>query len=136
MLRGHIFERSRADVLCAERMTIFKRIAEARRKTPAEAMIHNEKECDREISMANGESLKIPSVGRFRLRVIGDGKERAITLSGVYLAPKLARNITSYEKLEQRRFGLVYRRSSLSLVRRSDVAIANDVSMQTNVLYV
>ena len=71
-----------------------------------------------------------------RLRVIANGEDRTITLTDVYLAPQLARNIVSYEKLEHKGFGLVYRGSGRSLVRRSDGEIAFDVSMQTNVLYV
>ena len=64
------------------------------------------------------------------------GEDRTITLNDVYLEPQLARNIVSYDKLKQKGFGLVYRASDLSIVRRSDGEIAFDVSMQMNVLYV
>uniref|UniRef100_A0AAV1VAX2 Retrovirus-related Pol polyprotein from transposon TNT 1-94-like beta-barrel domain-containing protein n=1 Tax=Peronospora matthiolae TaxID=2874970 RepID=A0AAV1VAX2_9STRA len=86
--------------------------------------------------MADGDSLKITIVGSVLLRVIANGKDRMITLTDIYLAPQLARNIVSYGKLEHIGFGLVYRGSGRYLVRRIEWEIAFDVSMHTNVLYV
>lgn len=59
------------------------------------SIIQDDEECDHEISMADGESVKISSVGSVRLQVITDGKERTITLTNVYLAPQLGA-ISSY----------------------------------------
>ena len=54
------------------------------------------KVCDQEISMADGEFLKITHVISVRLRVFANGKDQTITPTDVYLAPQLARNIVYF----------------------------------------
>ncbi|KAL0587273.1 hypothetical protein ABG067_003124 [Albugo candida] len=67
----------------------------------AASMIHDAEECDKEISMADGESLKITSVGSVRSQVVADGEERTVTLTDVYLEAQLAHNINVHELPEQ-----------------------------------
>lgn len=71
----------------------------------AASMIHDAEECDKEISMADGESLKITSVGSVRSQVVADGEERTVTLTDVYLEAQLAHNIVSYRCLRRRVLG-------------------------------
>ena len=59
-----------------------------------------------------------------------------MTLTDVYLAPRLEKNIVSYGKLESKEFALTYDRKRRAFARRSDGAVAFDVVMKSNVLYV
>ena len=68
--------------------------------------------------------------------IIGRGVESTVMLTDVYLAPRLAKNIVSYGKLERKGFTLVYDGEKRALARRSDGVIAFDASMASNVLYV
>lgn len=71
----------------------------------AASMIHDAEECYTEISMGDGESLKITSVGSVRSQVVAYGEERTVTLTYVYLEAQLARNIASYRCLRRRVLG-------------------------------
>lgn len=55
-----------------------------------------------------------------------------VTLTEVYLAPRLAKDIVSYGKLESKGFELVYDGNKRALARRSDGTVAID----SNVLYI
>ena len=75
-------------------------------------------------------------VGSVRLKVFARGAETTVTLTEVYLAPRLSKDIVSYGKLQSRGFALVYDGDKRSLARRSDGAIAFDVAIDSNVLHV
>ena len=71
-----------------------------------------------------------------RLKVIANGGEETVALTDIYLAPCLETNIVSYGKIEMKRFTLVYDGAKRLLTRRSDGAVAFDVGMERDVLYV
>ena len=56
--------------------------------------------------------------------------------SGVFLAPRLTKNIVLYGKLESKRFALVYNGNKRVLARRRDGTVVFDVAINNNVLYV
>ena len=58
--------------------------------------------------MADGESLRLTRVGSVRLEVLARGAKTSVTLTEVYLAPRLAKNIVSYGRLERKGFALVF----------------------------
>ena len=70
------------------------------------------------------------------LRVFDRGREQQITLTEVYLATELSRNIISYGQLECKGFGVEYTGTSRTLTRRSDGKLIFDVDMKQNVLNV
>ena len=86
--------------------------------------------------MADGESLHLMRVGSVRLEVLARGAEAVVTLTDVYLAPRLAKNIVSYGKLANKGFALVHSGDRRSLARCSDGAVVFDVTIDSNVLYV
>ena len=64
--------------------------------------------------------LTLTQVRSVRLRVMAEGVERVVTLTDIFLAPKLSCNIMSFGKLEQKGFKIPYSSGARSLVRRSD----------------
>uniref|UniRef100_A0AAV1TRZ9 Retrovirus-related Pol polyprotein from transposon TNT 1-94-like beta-barrel domain-containing protein n=1 Tax=Peronospora matthiolae TaxID=2874970 RepID=A0AAV1TRZ9_9STRA len=86
--------------------------------------------------MADGEVLRLTRAGSVRLEVLARGVKTIVTLTDVYLAPRLAKNIVSYGKLESKGYGLVYDGDKRALARRSDGLVAFDVATDSNVLYV
>ena len=48
-----------------------------------ERLLLNAKDCNDEVSLADGEKLKLTKVGDVRLHVIADGKERTVLLTNV-----------------------------------------------------
>ena len=72
-------------------------------------LLRNAKECRYDIAMADGKALELTQVGSVQLQVVAGGKDRTVTLTDVYLAPQLARNIISYGQLILKGFGLVYK---------------------------
>ena len=58
--------------------------------------------------MADGESLRLTRAGNVRLEVLARGIKMNVTLTEVYLAPHLAKNIVLYMKLESKGFEPVY----------------------------
>ena len=94
-------------------------------------------DCSHEIAMADGESLHLMRVGSVRLEVLARGAEAFVTLTDVYLAPRLAKNIESYGKLEGKGFALVHDgESARSLAWRSDGAVAFNAAIYSNVMYI
>ena len=71
-------------------------------------------------------------VGSVRLEDLAHGRKMTVTLTEVYLEPRLAKNIVSYGKLESKGFALVYDGNKRALARRSVGTFAID----SNVLYV
>uniref|UniRef100_A0AAV1T9S2 Uncharacterized protein n=1 Tax=Peronospora matthiolae TaxID=2874970 RepID=A0AAV1T9S2_9STRA len=92
--------------------------------------------CSHEVAMADGESLHLTRVCSVRLEVLARGAEAVVTLTGEYLAPRLAKNIVSYGKLANKGFALVHSGERRSLARCRDGAVAFDVTIDSNVLYV
>ena len=92
--------------------------------------------CSHEIAMADGESLRLTRVGSVRLEVLARGVATIVTLTDVYLAPRLAKNIVSYGKLESKGYALAYDGDNRALARRIDGVVAFDVATDSNVLYV
>uniref|UniRef100_A0AAV1TAZ2 GAG-pre-integrase domain-containing protein n=1 Tax=Peronospora matthiolae TaxID=2874970 RepID=A0AAV1TAZ2_9STRA len=86
--------------------------------------------------MADGESLHLTRVGSVRLEVIARGAKAVVTLTDVYLVPRLAKNIVSYGKLANKGFALVHSGERRSLARYRDGAVVFDVTIDSNVLYV
>uniref|UniRef100_A0AAV1TQK7 Retrovirus-related Pol polyprotein from transposon TNT 1-94-like beta-barrel domain-containing protein n=1 Tax=Peronospora matthiolae TaxID=2874970 RepID=A0AAV1TQK7_9STRA len=92
--------------------------------------------CSHEIATADSESLQLTRVGSVRLEVLARGAEAVVTLTDVYLAPRLAKNIVSYGKLANNGFALVHSGERRSLARCRDGVVALDVTIDSNVLYV
>uniref|UniRef100_A0AAV1TKU7 CCHC-type domain-containing protein n=1 Tax=Peronospora matthiolae TaxID=2874970 RepID=A0AAV1TKU7_9STRA len=92
--------------------------------------------CSHEIAKADGESLYPTRVGSVHIEFLARGAEAVVTLTDVYLAPRLAKNIVSYGKLANKRFTLVHSGHKRSLARCRDGAVAFDATIDSNVLYV
>uniref|UniRef100_A0AAV1T191 Integrase catalytic domain-containing protein n=1 Tax=Peronospora matthiolae TaxID=2874970 RepID=A0AAV1T191_9STRA len=101
-----------------------------------ESLLLDSSSCSHEIAMADGESLRLTRAGNVRLEVLARGVKTVVTLADVYLAPRLAKNIVSYVKLESKGYGIVYDGDKRALDRRSDGIVAFDVATDSNVLYV
>lgn len=99
-------------------------------------LLQNARDCEEKCHLADGETIRLSRVGNVVLRVLAKGKQQTVTLTEVFLAPELARNIMSYGKLERKGFGLVYDGTTRSLARRRNGEVAFDVLMKFNVLYV
>ena len=85
--------------------------------------------------MADGESLRLTRVGNVSLEVLARGIKMNVTLTEVYLTPRLSKNIVSYGKLASK--GLAsYTTSTSALARRSDGIVVLDVAIDSQVLYV
>ena len=72
-----------------------------------ESLLIDSNACVHEIATADGESLRLTRVGNVRLEVLARGNKMDVTLTEVYLAPLLAKNIVSYGKLVRKGFALV-----------------------------
>ena len=101
-----------------------------------EKLLNDSTVCSREIAMADGKTLHLTRVGSVRLEVIARGVESIVTLTDMYMAPRLEKNIVSYGKLESKGFALTYDKKRRTFARRSDGAVAFDVVMKSNVLHV
>uniref|UniRef100_A0AAV1UWD4 Retrovirus-related Pol polyprotein from transposon TNT 1-94-like beta-barrel domain-containing protein n=1 Tax=Peronospora matthiolae TaxID=2874970 RepID=A0AAV1UWD4_9STRA len=99
-----------------------------------ESLLLKSTACIHEIAMADGESLHLTRAGSVRLEVFARGAEVLETLTDVYLAPRLAKNIVSYGKLANKGFALVHSGDRLSLARCSDGAVAFSFTIDSNVL--
>uniref|UniRef100_A0AAV1VLQ1 Uncharacterized protein n=1 Tax=Peronospora matthiolae TaxID=2874970 RepID=A0AAV1VLQ1_9STRA len=58
--------------------------------------------------MVDGESLHLTRVGIVRLEVLARGADAVVTLTDVYMEPRLEKNIVQYGKLENKIFALVH----------------------------
>ena len=56
--------------------------------------------CSYQISMADRAALRLTRVASVHIKVLARGDEVTVTLKKVYLAPRLAKNIVSYEKVK------------------------------------
>ena len=99
-------------------------------------LLQDAKMCDHECHLEDGELINLLRAGNVVLTVVAGEQHREVTLTEVYLAPGLSRNIISYGKLEQKGFCLAYDGSKRALVMRSDGEVVFDISMDNNVLYV
>ena len=81
--------------------------------------------------MADDESLRLTRVEIMRLEVLARGKKKNLTQTEVNFAPRLARNIVSYENLESKGFALVYDGDKRALARRSDGTVVFLTSRET-----
>uniref|UniRef100_A0AAV1U6N4 Integrase catalytic domain-containing protein n=1 Tax=Peronospora matthiolae TaxID=2874970 RepID=A0AAV1U6N4_9STRA len=75
-------------------------------------------------------------VGSVRLKVLARGAEAVVAFTDVYLAPRLAKNIVSYGKLANKGYALERSGDRRSLARCRDDAVAFDVTIDSNLLYV
>ena len=98
------------------------------------SLLQGVRDCEHECHLADGETIKLSRVGRVVLTVKAEGHERDVTLTEVYLAPDLSKNIMSYGKLERKGFGLVYDGMKRALARRSNGEVVFDIKMENNVL--
>ena len=73
-----------------------------------QSLLQDAKMCEHECHLEDGESVKLLRVGNVVLTVVAGGQVRDVTLTEVYLAPELSRNIISYGKLEHKGFRIVY----------------------------
>ena len=89
-----------------------------------------------ECHLAGGETVRLSRVGNVVLTVLAKGRQKNVTLTDVFLAPELVRNIMSYGKLERKGFDLDYDGTTRGLARRRVGEVAFDVMMRYNVLYV
>ncbi|CAI5712621.1 unnamed protein product [Peronospora effusa] len=95
------------------------------------SLLRDAKSCIHEIKRANGNALELTQLGSVRLRVMYEGVECVVTLTDVFLAPQLSCNILSFGKLKQKGFNSSYSSGAQSLVRRSEGAVAIDVTTKT-----
>ena len=58
-----------------------------------ESLLINITDCSHEIAMTDGESLRLTRVGSVRLEVLVRGMKMTATLTEVYLASRMAKNI-------------------------------------------
>uniref|UniRef100_A0AAV1VF27 Retrovirus-related Pol polyprotein from transposon TNT 1-94-like beta-barrel domain-containing protein n=1 Tax=Peronospora matthiolae TaxID=2874970 RepID=A0AAV1VF27_9STRA len=64
-----------------------------------ESLLVQQVVCVHEITMADGETLRMTRVGSVRLELLVRGAKTSVALSEVYFAPRLAMNIVFYGKL-------------------------------------
>ena len=57
--------------------------------------------------MADGESLRLTRVGNVRLEVLARDIKMNVTLTEVYLATRLEKNIVTYENLDSKGLALM-----------------------------
>ena len=72
-----------------------------------ESLLIDSTTCVHEISMADGESLRLTRVENVCLEVLARGRKKNVTLNEAYLALRLAKKIVSYGKLKSKGFDLV-----------------------------
>ena len=75
------------------------------------------RDCKEECHLAGGETVRLSRVGNVVLTVLAKGRHTNVTLTDVFLATELARNIMSYGKLERKGFGLFYDGTTRGLAR-------------------
>ena len=73
-------------------------------------------------------------VGSVLLHVMACGKASVIRLTEVYFALLLTRNIVSYEKLEQKGYGIKYKDNRRALISLTTGGTVFDMAMCNNVL--
>ena len=81
-----------------------------------DTLLINSAASSHEIAMADGESLHLMRVSSVRLKIIARGVESIVTLTDVYLAPRLDKNIILYGKLERDGFLLFMTARSVHLL--------------------
>ena len=74
-------------------------------------------------------------VVKVRLQALPRGIKMNVTLTEVYLALRLAKNIVSYGKMEIKGFALVDDGEKRALSRRRDGTVMFDVAINRKVLY-
>ncbi|DBA01373.1 TPA: hypothetical protein N0F65_001612, partial [Lagenidium giganteum] len=100
------------------------------------ARLINASACDSDCVLPDGQALTVTHRGDVSLMVQADGHSKMITLTGVYYAPKLARNITSYGELEAKGCKLVYTKGKRQVVLCRANTVVFDVILKNNVLTV
>uniref|UniRef100_M4B7D8 RxLR effector candidate protein n=1 Tax=Hyaloperonospora arabidopsidis (strain Emoy2) TaxID=559515 RepID=M4B7D8_HYAAE len=83
-------------------------------------LLKNSAACSHKISISDGYSLHLTRVGSVRLKLISRCLENIVTLTNVYLAPRLATRIISYGSIKRMSFSLVYDGEKVALARCSE----------------
>ena len=99
-------------------------------------LLMDARDCKEECHLADSETVRLSRVGNVVMTVLAKGRQKSVTLTDVFLAPELVRNIMSYGKLERKGFDLDYDGTTRGLARRRVGEVAFDVMMRYNVLYV
>ena len=94
------------------------------------SLLQGIRDCEHECHMNDGEVIKLSRVGSVVLTVTAKGRERDVTMTDVYLAPELSKNIMSYGKLGRKGFGIVYYDTTRALARRSNGEFVLDIKMK------
>ena len=100
------------------------------------SLLQGVRDYEHECHLSDGEVIKLSRVGSAVLTMTAKGRERDVTMTEVYLAPQLSKNIMSYGKLERKGFGFVYDGTTRALARRSNGEVVFNIKMEKNVLYV
>ncbi|DBA02828.1 TPA: hypothetical protein N0F65_006618 [Lagenidium giganteum] len=102
----------------------------------APARLINASACDSDCVLPDGQTLTVTHRGDVSLMLQADGHSKMITLTGVYYAPKLARNFISYGEQEAKECKLVYTKGKRQVVLCRANTVVFDVILKNNVLTV
>ena len=97
-------------------------------------MLEDARACEDQCLVADGKSLQLTMVGSVVLSVMACGRPAKISLTEVYYAPKLTRNIVSYGIIELKGYALGYKDGQRSIISLTTGDIIFDVAMHNNVL--
>ena len=73
-----------------------------------DTLLMDARDCKEVCHLADGETVGLSRVGNVVLTVLAKGRHTNVTLTDVFLATELARNIMSYGKLERKGFGPMF----------------------------
>ena len=59
------------------------------------SLLRDARDCDKQCHLSDGETIKPTQVGSVVLTMLARGQQQDVTLTDVYLAPELLRNIMS-----------------------------------------
>ncbi|EGZ24414.1 hypothetical protein PHYSODRAFT_486533, partial [Phytophthora sojae] len=77
-------------------------------------------DCSETCKVADGQSMSVTKKGSIVLRAAVDGTEHDVVISNVYFGDRLAQNLLSYCKIEEKGFILVYKGKRRYLARVAD----------------
>ncbi|KAE9281459.1 hypothetical protein PR003_g27672, partial [Phytophthora rubi] len=93
-------------------------------------------DCSETCKVADGQSMSVTKKGSIVFRAAVDGTEHDVVISNVYFGERLAQNLLSYCKLEEKGFALVYKGKRRYLARVADGARVFEVEKMNGVLVV
>ena len=80
-------------------------------------LLMDARDCKEECHLADSETVRLSRVGNVVMTVLAKGRQKNVTLTNIFFASELARNIMSYDKLERKGFGLFYDGTTRGLAR-------------------